>query len=641
MRESGMTGIVCGLLLAVGLASPAAATDYKISKTTLAFGTVAVGMSVEMGFAITSTTNATVTVSSATLNGPGFQFAAGIFPYTLSTKGASFSWAYNFVPTAAQSYSTTATFIIDGEPTNITLTGTGIITTAVATPSVTSLTFTDAQGLQSKAQKVTITNTGTSTVNVLTATTQQPFSTGSIKKVPLAPAASATFSVNYFGGNVLGTITGDLLITYDVLPPTGISLSGTTTAATKFAITSYPTLPLGSAGFAYLAQLTSAAGTGAASWTLASGSSLPPGLTLSNTGAITGTISSTAALETYKFTVTATDSASHTASAVLSLEVLAPTGAACNQISWDIAGTGNPLIPISDLGTGNYFGTEGGLYGNGSNVPPTQHEADGLGFANAIQPLDVNGKPNPNGQIGLVGFGISTLLYEMNAFVPMASGDFATNPKLVIVNGGEATAGADDFANLASPFWTTLVQNLVPNQGITPQQVQAVFFEDVEQFPTGTYPSDNTQLIADLESVAQNVLIMFPNVKLMYYVSRIYSGYSGAFDLSDPEPYAYEQGFGNQSAILAQINGSPSLNYNPSNGPVMAPWLGYGAYTWANGMIARSDGLTYSCQDLRSDGRHPSVLYGAPKVAAQFLNFFKTTPTATPWFLAPVNGTRN
>ena len=66
----------------------------------------------------------------------------------------------------------------------------------------------------------------------------------------------------------------------------------------------------------------------------------------------------------------------------------------------------------------------------------------------------------------------------------------------------------------------------------------------------------------------------------------------------------------------------------------MAPWLGYGPYTWANGLIARSDGLTYSCQDARSDGRHPSAKYGAPKVAAQFLNFFKTTDTAMPWFLA-------
>jgi hypothetical protein len=158
------------------------------------------------------------------------------------------------------------------------------------------------------------------------------------------------------------------------------------------------------------------------------------------------------------------------------------------------------------------------------------------------------------------------------------------------------------------------------------------FFEDIVQTPTGTYPSDQTELITDLEEVAQNALIMFPNLKLMYYVSRVYSGYSTT--KVDPEPYAYEQGFANSAAILDQINGDPALNYNPLDGPVMAPWMGYGPYTWANGYIPRSDGLTYSCQDLRVDGHHPSVLYGAPKVAGLFLNFFKTDPTAAPWFLA-------
>jgi hypothetical protein len=43
----------------------------------------------------------------------------------------------------------------------------------------------------------------------------------------------------------------------------------------------------------------------------------------------------------------------------------------------------------------------------------------------------------------------------------------------------------------------------------------------------------------------------------------------------------------------------------------------------------------YNCQDVRKDGRHPSVLYGAPKIAAQFLNFFKTNDTTMPWFLSP------
>ncbi len=624
--------IASACLFMLLVVSRAEASNYTIGRTTLQFGTVAAGLSKVEGFSITATTTTPVTIQSMTLAGSGFAFANGIFPQVVGQQGASISYSFLFVPTTAQSYIGTATFVIDGQPVLITLKGIGIVTTAVATPSVTTLSFAQPLGGQSRAHIVQIANTGTSTLTLLSATAQPPFMVPPVENIVLAPGGSTDISVSYFGSN-LGNITGELFITYDVLPPTGISLKGKTTAATGFASTTFPTLPLGTAGAAYLAQLTAASADGSVSWSLASGSTLPSGLALSSTGLISGTIGSTVPLTSYVFTVKAVDTLSHVTSAVLSLPVLAATGAACNDISWDIAGTSSPIVPISDLGTGNYFGTVGGLYGEGHNYPPAQHTSDGIAFAKSIQPLDANGNPSSSGKYALVAFGISTLLYEMQSFTPMAMADSSTNSQLVVVNGGEPTANATDFADLASPFWDTLLNNIVPNAGVTPQQVVVVAFEDIDVFPTGTYPGDMVQLQGEFETVAQNVLKQFPNVKLMYYMPRFYAGYSGTFDLSSPEPYAYEQGFAIQGAVLDQINGVASLNYNPANGPVMAPWLGYGAYTWANGLIARSDGLTYNCQDLRSDGRHPSALYGAPKVAAQFLNFFKTNATTAPWFL--------
>jgi len=59
-----------------------------------------------------------------------------------------------------------------------------------------------------------------------------------------------------------------------------------------------------------------------------------------------------------------------------------------------------------------------------------------------------------------------------------------------------------------------------------------------------------------------------------------------------------------------QINGNANLNWDPSKGPVMAPWMSWAAYDWANGLLARSDGLTWSCRDVMSDGVHPSPLHG-------------------------------
>jgi hypothetical protein len=620
------------LWFALLVISPAEAANYTIGRTTLQFGTVAVGLSKVEGFSITATTTTPVTIQSMTLAGPGFAFANGIFPQIIGQEGASISYSFLFVPGVGQSYLGTATFVIDGQPVIITLKGIGIVTTAVATPSVTTLSFSQPLGGQSRAHTVQITNTGTSTVTLLSATTQSPFIASPVQNVPLDPGASTNVSVSYFGSTVANT-TGELFITYDVLPPTGISLKGKTTAASGFASTTFPSLPLGTAGASYFAQLSTAGASGNVLWSLAAGASLPSGLTLSGAGVISGTVGSTVPLTTYTFTVKAVDALSHSTDQVLSLPVLAATGAACNDISWNIAGTSTPMVPITDLGTGNYFGTEGGLYGKGHNYPTAQHDSDGVAFAKAIQPLDANGNPSASGKYALVAFGISTLLYEMQSFTPMAMADPSTNSHLVVVNGGEPTANATDFSDLASPFWTTLLDDIVPNAGVTPQQVVAVAFEDIDVFPTGTYPGDMVQLQGEFETVAQNVLKQFPNVKLMYYLPRFYAGYSGTFDRSSPEPYAYEQGFAIQGAVLDQVNGAASLNYNPTNGPVMAPWLGYGAYTWANGMIPRSDGLTYNCQDLRSDGRHPSVLYGAPKVAAQFLNFFKTNDTTAPWFL--------
>lgn len=632
LTRARLTSIVSAFWFALLVISPAKAANYTIGRTTLQFGTVAVGLSKVEGFSITATTSTAVTIQSMTLAGPGFAFANGIFPQVIGQQGASISYSFLFVPTAGQNYPGTAMFVIDGQPVVITLKGIGIVTNAVATPSVNTLSFSQPMGGQSRPHTVQITNTGTSTLTLLSATAQSPFIASPIQDIVLAPGAFVNVSVSYFGSNVANT-SGELLITYDVLRPTGISLKGKTTAASDFSSTSFPTLPLGTAGASYLTQLTTTSAAGNVLWTLAPGSSLPSGLTLSSAGIISGTIGSTVPLTTYTFTVNAVDALSHSTNQVLSLPVLAATGAACNDVSWNIARTSTPMVPISDLGTGNYFGTEGGLYGRGHNYPPAQHNSDGVAFAKAIQPLDANGNPNPTGKYALVAFGISTLLYEMQSFTPMAMADPSTNSHLVVVNGGEPTANATDFADLESPFWTTLLDNIVPNAGVTPQQVVAVAFEDIDVFPTGTYPGDMVQLQGELETVAQNVLKQFPNVKLMYYLPRFYAGYSGTFDRSSPEPYAYEQGFAIQGAVLDQVNGAASLNYNPTNGPVMAPWLGYGAYTWANGLIPRSDGLTYNCQDLRSDGRHPSALYGAPKVAAQFLNFFKTDDTTAPWFL--------
>ncbi|MEK9138396.1 MAG: T9SS type A sorting domain-containing protein, partial [Bacteroidota bacterium] len=54
---------------------------------------------------------------------------------------------------------------------------------------------------------------------------------------------------------------------------------------------------------------------------------------------------------------------------------------------------------------------------------------------------------------------------------------------------------------------------------------------------------------------------------------------------------------------------------------------------WADGIVPRSDGLIWICDDfVTSDRTHPSTS-GRLKVANLLLNFFKTDTTARGWFL--------
>jgi hypothetical protein len=64
---------------------------------------------------------------------------------------------------------------------------------------------------------------------------------------------------------------------------------------------------------------------------------------------------------------------------------------------------------------------------------------------------------------------------------------------------------------------------------------------------------------------------------------------------------------------------------------VRAPLLLWGPYLWADGLIPRADGLTWVCQDFATDGIHPNN-QGSRKVAQMLFDFFRSDPSAAPWF---------
>ena len=90
--------------------------------------------------------------------------------------------------------------------------------------------------------------------------------------------------------------------------------------------------------------------------------------------------------------------------------------------------------------------------------------------------------------------------------------------------------------------------------------------------------------------------------------------------------------------IQAQIDGAEELNFDPGRGAVRAPVVLWGPDLWADGTRPRAtDGLRWPREDLAADGSHPGPS-GARKVGTILLEFFRTDPTARPWFVRGVGG---
>jgi DNA-binding transcriptional LysR family regulator len=126
----------------------------------------------------------------------------------------------------------------------------------------------------------------------------------------------------------------------------------------------------------------------------------------------------------------------------------------------------------------------------------------------------------------------------------------------------------------------------------------------------------------------------YPNLEVCFVSSRTYGGY--ATTAANPEPYAYESGFAVQWLPGQQMAGDHALNCDPALGPVTAPWLGAGPYLWTDGVLPRSDGLTWTCADVQADGLHPSPA-GRDKVVGLLQAFFTNDAIAAPWYLVPAH----
>lgn len=314
---------------------------------------------------------------------------------------------------------------------------------------------------------------------------------------------------------------------------------------------------------------------------------------------------------------------------LLSLGFLALPGQVRAQANCSVTSVG--LTPLTELGTNLHKNFPGGLYPNGENSCPPNHLALGSAFAAEITPLDAEGIANSTqGKIVLLSIGMSNTTQEFSGFKLLADSDPAKNPRLVIVDGAQGGQTASAISDPNANFWTVVGQRL-SSAGVTPMQVQVAWVKEANAGPTQAFPVHAQMLQSNLESIARILKSKYPNIRIAYFSSRIYAGYAQGVSTLNPEPYAYESGFAVKWLVEKQIGGDPTLT--PSGLNPQAPWIAWGPYLWADGLTPRlTDGLVWECSDFAPDGTHPAAS-GRTKVASLLLNFFKTEPTAVPWFL--------
>ena len=289
------------------------------------------------------------------------------------------------------------------------------------------------------------------------------------------------------------------------------------------------------------------------------------------------------------------------------------------------------LQPLTALGNQTYRGAQGGLYPDGSNERPSDHEAAGLEIAKSIRPLAKDGTiDEQNGKVGFLAIGMSNTSMEFETFAAQADEIPQLNPALVMVDGAQRSKASQFVANPNNDYWTVLGERLDEAE-LTDEQVQIVWLKQARARAKLPFPLDALLLKSDLREIVELLNQRFPNLKMIYLSSRTYGGYA-TIDLN-PEPYAYQSAFAVKWLIEDQINGDVGLNYDETQGTVYAPWLSWGPYLWADGIAAAESGLVWEQSDFSYDGTHPSPS-GQAKVAGQLYHFLRTDETAVPWFLS-------
>jgi hypothetical protein len=524
------------------------ASTGAITGTPTAFGTSIITFKVTDADGLTATANLSIKILPApvvitTTSLPnGVVNTAGYSATLASTGGAApITWSWTAQPGSTLPTGlilAPATGVISGTPTaagtfNVNVTATDSSAPALTATKALSITIIPqlsittgsplSSGITSTAYSATLASTGGVTPITWTlATGSGPLPGG----LTLSSAGAITGTPT-----AAGTFTFTAQAADSGTPQQKVTKAFTLTIIQQLVITTPATLATGSVTTPYGVTMASTGGTGAVTWAVASGSTLPGGLTLTAAGLLSGTPTTAS---TYHFSITATDSGvpPQTATVAFTLTITPklaitttslPSGilgtaysttvqsnnGGIAPVSWSwIAQAGSSLPPGLSINssTGVISGTPTAtgtfnvtVTASDSSTPTAQTASANFSISIATAPLSVATTGLPNGVIGQAYTGATLQSAGGNPPVTwtISVGSLPTwaslNASTGAITGTPTATGTTNFTVKATDSSTPTVQTATKALSIT---VVSALSITTASLPNGTVGSSYNATVA-------------------------------------------------------------------------------------------------------------------------------------------------
>lgn len=269
------------------------------------------------------------------------------------------------------------------------------------------------------------------------------------------------------------------------------------------------------------------------------------------------------------------------------------------------------------------------LYLDSLNQMPAQHRAQGQSIAAGIKPLNASGNLDAaNGKILAIAEGMSNTRDEMNSFkTVLANRKSELHSAFAFENLSQGGCDLFCWVNNGAGASNKQVQiALVKHSNNRPQKPDGTPEDPNSAFPDKTsksFPKHAQITKAQLKTRLLAMKRQYPNLKMVFFTSRVFGGWSCAPTGNDyREPVAYEEGFAVKWLIDDQITGrDPDLRFAGENAP--APWIAWGPYLW--------DAQKWTQDLFKSDGVHMCEK-GTSLAGQMWFDFLMKDNTARPWF---------